>query len=104
MADLHAVCSFEDEIDQPPGTFKLIQGILFSYLWVASTEILIHSDDETDEHGQRIVVLDPIPSSDPNEPLVGGSSNFTSQILNLYMNHRTGAQPANQSTSPLFWL
>jgi len=28
MADLHAISSFEDEIDQPPGTFKLIQGTI----------------------------------------------------------------------------
>ncbi|KAK4862522.1 hypothetical protein LT330_002655 [Penicillium expansum] len=63
MADLHAVCSFEHETDQPPGTFKLIR------------------DNEADEHGQPIVVLDPIPSSDPNEPLnwstMRKSVNFT---------------------------
>ncbi|KAJ5498090.1 Major facilitator superfamily domain general substrate transporter [Penicillium expansum] len=63
MADLHAVCSFEHETDQPPGTFKLIR------------------DSEADEHGQPIVVLDPIPSSDPNEPLnwstMRKSVNFT---------------------------
>ncbi|KAJ5338232.1 hypothetical protein N7452_004960 [Penicillium brevicompactum] len=51
MADLRAVSSFEDEANQPPGTFKLIR------------------DNETDEHGQPIVFLDPAPSSDPNEPL-----------------------------------
>ncbi|CAI7586373.1 unnamed protein product [Penicillium viridicatum] len=51
MADLHVITSFENETDQPPGTFKLIR------------------DDEADENGQRIIVLDPIPSSDPNEPL-----------------------------------
>ncbi|KAJ5400720.1 hypothetical protein N7465_011209 [Penicillium sp. CMV-2018d] len=51
MADLHVITSFENETDQPPGTFKLIR------------------DDEANENGQRIIVLDPIPSSDPNEPL-----------------------------------
>ncbi|KGO76447.1 Major facilitator superfamily domain, general substrate transporter [Penicillium italicum] len=51
MANLHAMSSFEHETDQPPGTFKLIR------------------DDEADEHGKRTIVLDPIPSSDPNEPL-----------------------------------
>ncbi|KAJ5788482.1 hypothetical protein N7457_003472 [Penicillium paradoxum] len=43
--------SFEAENTDPPGTFKLIR------------------DDETDMHGQRTVMLDPVPSSDPNEPL-----------------------------------
>ncbi|CAI7613110.1 unnamed protein product [Penicillium palitans] len=51
MADLHVITSFENETDLPPGTFKLIR------------------EDEADEQGQRIIVLDPIPSSDPNEPL-----------------------------------
>ncbi|KAJ5373987.1 Major facilitator superfamily domain general substrate transporter [Penicillium concentricum] len=51
MAELHDISSFEDEMNQPPGTFKLIR------------------EDETDENGQRIIVLDPIPSFDPNEPL-----------------------------------
>jgi hypothetical protein len=63
MADLYAVSSSEDEMDQPPGTFKLIQ------------------DNETDEHGQRIVVLDPVPSSDPNEPLVGENLPYILPIL-----------------------
>lgn len=34
-------------------------------------------DDEADENGQRIIVLDPVPSSDPNEPLVSFPSNPT---------------------------
>ncbi|CAI7639362.1 unnamed protein product [Penicillium discolor] len=51
MADLHVITSFENETDEPPGTFKLIR------------------ENEADEQGQRIIVLDPIPSSDPNEPL-----------------------------------
>ncbi|KAJ5412246.1 uncharacterized protein N7487_006605 [Penicillium crustosum] len=51
MADLHVITSFENETDQPPGTFKLIR------------------EDGADEQGQHIIVLDPIPSSDPNEPL-----------------------------------
>ncbi|KAJ5964319.1 uncharacterized protein N7479_004195 [Penicillium vulpinum] len=63
MANPQVVSSFEDEMDQPPGTFKLIR------------------DDETDENGQSIIYLDPIPSSDPNEPLnwstMRKSVNFT---------------------------
>ncbi|KAJ5308924.1 hypothetical protein N7508_004303 [Penicillium antarcticum] len=63
MADIHQVSSSEDEFDLPPGTFKLIR------------------DDESDEHGQRVVMLDPMPSNDPNEPLnwstMRKSVNFT---------------------------
>ncbi|CAG7983722.1 unnamed protein product [Penicillium salamii] len=62
MADLR-VPSSEDEPDQPPGTFKLIRV------------------DETGEHGHHVIALDPIPSSDPNEPLnwstLRKSVNFT---------------------------
>ncbi|KAJ5791643.1 uncharacterized protein N7518_008654 [Penicillium psychrosexuale] len=63
MDRFHAVSSFEDEIDQPPGTFKLI------------------GDDAEDEDGQCMVLLYPIPSSDPNVPLnwstMRKSVNFT---------------------------
>ncbi|KAI2708476.1 hypothetical protein CBS147332_6537 [Penicillium roqueforti] len=63
MDRFHAVSSFEDEIDQPPGTFKLI------------------GDDAGDEDGQCMVLLYPIPSSDPNVPLnwstMRKSVNFT---------------------------
>ncbi|KAJ5996297.1 hypothetical protein N7522_007957 [Penicillium canescens] len=63
MVDLHQVSSFEDEPDLAPGTFKLIR------------------DDESDEYGQRVIMLDPIPSNDPNEPLnwssMRKSVNFT---------------------------
>ncbi|KAJ5285659.1 hypothetical protein N7524_000965 [Penicillium chrysogenum] len=51
MAEIQVLSSFEDETAQPPGTFKLIR------------------DDGADEHGQHSVVLDPIPSFDPNGPL-----------------------------------
>ncbi|CAI7663596.1 unnamed protein product [Penicillium glandicola] len=59
MTKLYTISSLEDEMDQPPGTFRLIR----------------------DEHGQHIVLLEPIPSSDPNGPLnwstMRKSVNFT---------------------------
>ncbi|CAG8385131.1 unnamed protein product [Penicillium salamii] len=62
MADLR-VSSSGDDPDQPPGTFKLIRV------------------NETGERGHHVVALDPIPSSDPNEPLnwstLRKSVNFT---------------------------
>ncbi|CAG8039809.1 unnamed protein product [Penicillium olsonii] len=61
MADLQGA-SF-DELEQPPGTFKLIRA------------------DEPGEHGQQVILLDPVPTSDPNEPLnwrtLRKSLNFT---------------------------
>ncbi|KAG0153171.1 hypothetical protein PDIDSM_5021 [Penicillium digitatum] len=70
MAELHAISYFESETDQPPGTFKLIRGQTSLIFWdELFLTIHLHLDDEADGHGQRIVVLDPIPSSDPNEPL-----------------------------------
>ncbi|KAJ5206890.1 Major facilitator superfamily domain general substrate transporter [Penicillium cf. griseofulvum] len=55
MAEVHLIPSFEDETNQPP-------------------------EDETDEHGQRLVILDPNPSFDPNEPLVSYRSHFQSHL------------------------
>lgn len=103
MADLHGITSFEDETD-PPGTFKLIRGPT-SFIPLAGLLLTSHllPDREADEHGQRIVVLDPIPSSDPNEPLVG----YPQTLLKSRAKEiicRTGARCANQLISRLFWL
>ncbi|KAJ5675541.1 hypothetical protein N7462_008438 [Penicillium macrosclerotiorum] len=43
--------SFENESALPPGTFRLIR------------------EDGLDLHGQRAILLEPIPTNDPNEPL-----------------------------------
>ncbi|KAJ5096013.1 hypothetical protein NUU61_005369 [Penicillium alfredii] len=51
MADSPRQSLTGNNVIHPPGTFQLIRG------------------DETDLHGQRVVILDPIPSNDPNEPL-----------------------------------
>lgn len=32
--------------------------------------LLIRDDGSVDGHSQKVVMLDPVPSSDPNEPLV----------------------------------
>ncbi|KAJ5631443.1 MFS general substrate transporter [Penicillium longicatenatum] len=51
MADTIEVSSSTERNDVPPGTFLLIR------------------EDEYGLHNQRVVMLDPIPTSDPNEPL-----------------------------------
>lgn len=71
MADSYAASSLEDEIDQPPGTFKSIRSqATRSWIVVLGWLTIIPPGDETYEQGKRFIALDPIPSSDPNEPLV----------------------------------
>ncbi|KAJ5579856.1 MFS general substrate transporter [Penicillium hispanicum] len=50
MAHNSEISSLQDDIDLPPGTFRLMR-------------------EASDLHGQRAVILDPVPSNDPNEPL-----------------------------------
>ncbi|KAJ6190629.1 hypothetical protein N7519_000650 [Penicillium mononematosum] len=66
MAEIQVLSPFEDETDQPPGTFKLIRGEV-PFLSCVGVFIDNHPvpDDGADEHGQHSVVLDPIPSFDP---------------------------------------
>ncbi|KAJ5810235.1 MFS general substrate transporter [Penicillium pulvis] len=51
MADTIEVSTSAERNDLPPGTFLLIR------------------EDEYDLNNQRVVMLDPVPTSDPNEPL-----------------------------------
>ncbi|KAJ5935274.1 hypothetical protein N7466_004821 [Penicillium verhagenii] len=51
MADTIHVSSSMEQNDLPPGTFLLIR------------------EDEYDTNNQRLIMLDPIPSTDPNQPL-----------------------------------
>jgi hypothetical protein len=75
MAEIQVLSPFDDETDQPPGTLKLIRGVV---PFLSCVGVFIDSypvpDDGADEHGQHSVVLDPIPSFDPNGPLVSQRS------------------------------
>ena len=66
----HEVATFEDGVGLPPGTFKLIQGNRHWILYERGHTDSQSIDDDSDLRGQRAVMLDPIPSNDPNEPLV----------------------------------
>ncbi|KAJ5128807.1 hypothetical protein N7448_002520 [Penicillium atrosanguineum] len=63
MASIRNSSSAEDRTALPPGTFKLI------------------GDDGGEMHGKKVVILDPVPTNDPNEPLnwstLRKSINFT---------------------------
>jgi hypothetical protein len=53
----------------PPGTFLLVHGVC-----APPNDLLLRTDQivgrDGDGHGTRRVVLNPVPSTDPNEPLV----------------------------------
>lgn len=67
MADVQGT-SQHAGLDQPPGTFLLIRGK--SPFKFQPEPILTSADGEIPVRSQREVMLDPVPSSDPNEPLV----------------------------------
>lgn len=50
-----------------PGTFLMVRGKFYLCEFEQS---LISADGEVPAPSERTVILDPIPSSDPNEPLV----------------------------------
>lgn len=66
MADVQVTSEYETTF-LPPGTFLLIRGKLPLSRF---EQHLISADGEVPPRGQRAVILDPVPSSDPNEPLV----------------------------------
>lgn len=55
------------ESDLTPGTFLLIRG---KYSRKPARTPSDFADDEVPTRSERVVMLDPIPSNDPNEPLV----------------------------------
>lgn len=60
------------EENQPPGTFLLIHS-MFRLLSYWTSLLLTPSPDETGEsenHDRPQIILHPVPSRDPNEPLV----------------------------------
>lgn len=66
MADAQATSQY-DSTFLPPGTFPLIRGMVFLS---RIEQQLISADGGVPPRRQRAVILDPVPSKDPNEPLV----------------------------------
>ena len=57
----------------PPGTSLLVQGMA---PLIKLSPYLIHADGGISNPDQQGVMLDPVPSRDPNEPLVGRCTTF----------------------------
>jgi hypothetical protein len=55
----------------PPGTFLLIRGKEHcTDLRRKQARLIPETEDMSESRGQRTIMLDPIPTNDPNEPLV----------------------------------
>lgn len=72
MAASSRPASASQEEFTPPGTFLLVKGTVF---WLLAHDAFIPDSCKESEHdgivsAERVVVLDPVPSADPNEPLV----------------------------------
>ena len=65
------------ETDLPPGTFLLIRGRKRVCCTSPTASANCFAEDDSSElSGRPVVVLDPVPTSDPNEPLVGVSNDI----------------------------
>lgn len=88
----------QGDVNLPPGTFQLFSGKRLFLLRFMPTNPLI--DDLYETEGRRAVILSPIPSNDPNEPLVS----FIVTIhfgITILIETRIGVLSAKLSTSPL---
>lgn len=81
-------------------SFKVSSLSISTRLWLTDSGRI--RENGTSEHEQRIIVLDPVPSSDPNQPLVSDMMNLGVEMLGL-SRRRTGALHAKPWTSPLSW-
>lgn len=81
-------------------SFKVLSLSISIRLWL--TDGGWNRENETGDYEQRIIVLDPVPSSDPNQPLVSDMVDSRVEVLHLSQ-YRTGALRAKPSTSLLSW-